>query len=280
MKKLIYNSVLLFLTGSVLLMSSCSKHDDQKGGSAVSSSEQRKIRDLIKRLPIEKMVYQRAMLNGKKGDHVTGAWTFGIPNAGIVFSNGSATGITLSNGPTTLYIASSSFGANTGGTVVAGATSLDINYTFCFASSDSDAMGLGLFDLGNGGFNGVSSVIGVSGDFEELGNANDSTSFGDIFKGLAFYIVYDGTAEGKYDVVDFSDIGDSTATKAKSFAFIMDFENGRIYLSKNGAINVSGGSMNFQGEYYEITGIYDDNGGVNYNGDISVVSGFGAMGCN
>lgn len=282
MKKLIYNSALLLLTGAVLLISSCSKHDEPNGSPIVKGSAQDKqIRDLIRRLPVEKLVYQRAANRG--GENTTlDTWNFGFPGGGISFSNGNASAITISNGPTTLYIATSSFGANTGGgVVVAGETSLDINYTFCFSSED-DALGLGLF---NGlTFDGVSSVVGVSGDFEALADATDSTEFSDIFHGLAFYIVYDGTAAGNYPVIDWlnDDLNDSTATEKKSFAFLFDFVNGRLFLSQNGAINVTGGSMNFQGNYLEVSGFINENGEFDLNGDLTyrIVPGFGAMGCN
>lgn len=283
MKKLIQTSAMLLLCGAVMLMSSCSKHDDQNGGSPIvkGSAQDRKIRELISKLPVEKLVYQRTA--GKGGDVTMDAWNFGNPSAGgTSFSNGSASGSTTSSGPTTIYISSSSFGSNSGsGTVVAGSTSMDINYTFCFASDDPDQMGLGLF---NGlSFTGVSSVIGISGDFEALANATDSTDFSDVFHGLAFYIVYDGSAQGSYDVIDWTDgIADSTATDGNSFAFLFDFVNGRLFLSQDGSINVSGGSMNFQGNYLQVEGFINADGDFDLDGDLTytTVSGFGTMGCN
>ena len=264
-------------------MSSCSKHEDQNGSPIIKGSAQDKqIRNLIKRLPVERLVYQRAAQKGGENSTMD-SWNFGNPGGGVSFSNGNATTVTTANGPTTLYIATSAFGTNAGGgVVVAGQTSLDINYTFCFSAED-ESMGLGLFDMGNGGFTGVSSVIGVSGDFEALADATDSTEFSDIFHGLAFYIVYDGTASGNYDVVDWTDgISDSTSTEDKSFAFLFDFVNGRLFLSQSGSINVTGGSMNFQGNYLEVSGFINEDGEFDLSGDLTydIVSGFGAMGCN
>ncbi|MES1181856.1 MAG: hypothetical protein ABUL44_03585 [Flavobacterium sp.] len=134
---------------------------------------------------------------------------------------------------------------------------------------------------------GISSVIGVSGDFEELQNANDSTDFADIFHGLAFYLVYDDNATGNYDVIDFSDVtwSDSTGINHKCFAFIFDLVNGRFFVSKSGHINVSGGSMAYNGEYYQISGFLNDDGDFDItspdaNLTLTVVPGFGTMGCN
>ena len=282
MKKLIKTSVLLLLSGAVVLMSSCSKQDDSNGGSPIvkGSAKDKRIRELMSKLPVEKLVYERTA--GKGGDVTLDAWNFSNPSqGGTAFSSGTANSSTASSGPTTIYISSSSFGGNTGGgTVVAGSTTLNINYTFCFSSED-DAFGLGLFD--GLSFTGVSSVIGVSGDFEALADATDSTEFSDIFHGLAFYIVYDGSAQGTYDIIDWTDgIDDSTATDGNAFAFVFDFVNGRLFMSQDGSIIVSGGSMNFSGQYLQVEGFINEDGDFDLDGDLtySIVSGVGAMGCN
>jgi len=287
MKKLTNALAAMLFCSFVMVLSSCTKQDEPSGGIANGSRQDKKIRALISRLPIQKLVHDRNAFierNGGVNANRTDGWNFAFPGGGISFSNGTANVVTVTAGPTVINVSTSAFGANTGGgTVVAGQTSLDIDYTFCFSASDSNAVGLGLFDLGNGGFNGVSSVIGVSGDFEQLGEANDSTNFSDIFHGLAFYIVYDSDAQGTYEVINWlDDISDTTATDGNSFAFLFDFVNGRLFLSQDGSINVSTGTMNFQGNYLEVSGFLNTDGDLDLNGDLTyrTVPGFGAMGCN
>lgn len=288
MKKLIYVNALMLCISSLFIFSSCTKHDDENGRPIAQGSPQdKRIKSLIRSLPIEKLVKenQRVVKMKEMNGQRDGGWSFADPNTGtaINFSDGNLTITTNPTSPPVLNISTSALGNNTGsGVVVAGPTALDINYTFCFSSTDQ-SYGLNLFDLNNGGFNGVSSVIGVSGDFSKLETATDSTPFSDIFHGLAFYIVYDGQATGTYNVIDWLDgISDSTATQGNSFAFLFDFVNGRLFLSADGTIDVTGGMMNFQGHYLEVSGFMDEDGDVDLDGDLqySIVSGFGQMGCN
>ena len=187
----------------------------------------------------------------------------------------------------TIFITGGSFGANSSvGTVVAGSSVLDIGFTFCFAS-DGDPVGLNFFNVNGANFNGVSAVIGVSGDFEAIqnGTVNDTTSFADFFQGLAFYIVYDGEASGKYDVVNWLDIdlNDTAATHGQSFAFALDFKTGHLFLSKSGSVKVTDGSMDFDGEYFDVGGFLNADGDFDLSGSnltYNTVPGFGAMGCN
>ena len=117
-----------------------------------------------------------------------------------------------------------------------------------------------------------------------LQHSDSSTNFADIFKGLAFYFVYDGRPSGQYDVIDWTNHNwnDSSSFDKKCFAFIFDFKNGRLFLSSGGHINVNGGSMMYNGDYLEVSGFLDSQGNYNLNGNLTyqTVTGFGTMGCN
>ena len=293
MKKNIVSLALALSLGVALMfVSSCSKNDDRDvSGTDVKGLERTKakISHFIRQVPVQNLVEQ---LRTRSTDATVrpNDFSFANPSSGYSYSYTStystSSGTTYTTNSYTVYAAYNSFGAGGGGgTVVAGTTSLDINYTFCF-SADDDGFGLDLFGTG-APTSGISSVIGVSGDFEALQNADDETNLADIFHGLVFYLVYDGTASGSYDVIDFSDVtwSDSTSIDQMCFAFIFDLHNGRFFVSKSGHINVSGGSMDYNGEYYQITGFLNDDGefditSPNAELELSVVSGFGAMGCN
>jgi hypothetical protein len=276
MKKIILLPALALLTGALVFVSSCSKHECDGPVAARNDDKlESKVRDIMSRIP-------RFVLTGPADrSGPSSGFNFSNHTGGFNF-NVSSSGVTFSDQGGTIFFASSAFGANAGGTVVAGSSSLDINYTFCFAASDS-ATGLNLFDVG-GNFTDVAAVIGVSGDFEELANASDSTDFGDIFHGLAFYVVWDDELEGSHDVIDWEsvDLNDSTAVDGNALAFVFDFKLGRFYISSGGTVNVSGGTMNFNGDYLEVGGFVDEDGNFDLGGDLTLrkVSGFGAMGCN
>ena len=293
MKKTIYRFTLALSLGVALMfVSSCSKDDNKPvGGNDQKDQERTKARviEYVRRLPVQNLVHELKNRGGATVVHPLD-FSFANPSSGYTYSYTNtyttSTGTTYTTNSYTVYAAFNSFGAGTsGGTVVAGPTSLDINYAFCFSSTDQ-GFGLGLFGTG-APTSGISSVIGVSGDFSALQNANDSTNLADIFHGLAFYFVYDGTASGSYPVIDFSNVNwnDSTGFDNKCFAFIFDIQNGRFFVSKSGTINVSGGSMSYNGDYYMISGFLNEDGefditGPNANITLSVVQGFGTMGCN
>ncbi len=295
MKKIIYSILVALFIGSVMFVSSCKKEEKTYGNCPETKEQamQNKIKAMIRRLPIGSVgdVAGRYKIKDAKSMPVTqgffrDGWNFADPGEGVSFaSNG---GITYSAATNTFYISPSSFGAgggSIGGTVVAGGSSLDINYAFCFSADNGDEpVGGDLFSATNATTNGLSGVIGISGDFDALMNADSTTEFSDIFHGIAFYFVYDGRPDGQYDVVDWLDVtwSDSTTFDNKCFAFIFDFVNGRLFLSKSGHIDVSGGSMTYDGDYLEVTGFLDEDGNYDLSGDLdyNTVPGFGTMGCN
>jgi len=296
MKKIIYSISLALFFGALMFVSSCKKDEKEACGHSNSTKDealQNRIKAMIRKLPVGKVInssgrYNVEKMNGEThhGTRDGGGWDFSDPGNGVGFSaNGD---ITYSPTTSTFYVSPSAFNSGGGyaGTVVAGPSSLDINYAFCFSSS-ADAIGLDLFGTGNTLTGGMSGIIGISGDFGNFQNANDSTSFSDIFHGLAFYLVYASPASGSYPVIDWQndDLSDTTTTSGvndKCFTFVIDFQHGKLFMSKSGSLNVSEGSMAFNGEYFEVSGFINDDGEFDLNGEltISTVSGFGTMMCN
>jgi hypothetical protein len=206
------------------------------------------------------------------------------PGSGIDFasSNGGQWTWSESEGMMILTEPSSGLGAG-GGTVVAGNASLEIDLAVCF-SVDEEAMGADLFDTGVGE---VAGVIGISGDFEALANGDFSENEDDIFDyfhGFAYYLVYaDELENSDYEVLNWVDDLDQPEEDLEDFgfSFVVSFQNeGGIYISQDGTLNVNGGSIGFNGNYYAIEGVgfFDDEG--DDDADLSVVPGFGTMGCN
>lgn len=212
----------------------------------------------------------------------TREFSFSDPNPDWNFSNSSGPQfVSHPEGGGILIIPAFSFGGNSGGTVVAGSSSLDINYTFCFSASD-EALGLDLFDFG-GDFTGVSIVLGIAGDFEALvdGSAEEGDEFNSFFQGLAMYVVYDNEASGNYEILNWlEDIdGDPDDFVNQGFSYVVDFQNFNLYFSANGDLNVSGGEMSFSGEYLGFLELFESLDGED-EFDYALVPGFGTMGCN
>lgn len=207
-------------------------------------------------------------------------WTFADPS--IVWQiDSSGVGTWEEQAAAGFVVLNIGIATGSGGTVVAGSSALTMDYTFCF-TAEMDAVGLDLFGFG-GNFDGVSSVVGISGDFEALANdeLGEEPEFEDFFHGFAMYIVYDNAAQGTYDVLNwFEDLeSEFDDLEDNSFSFVIDFVNPSIYFSSDGSLTVSGGSMNFNGEYLAITDFvfeFEDD----FEPEFSYVFGYGEMGCN
>lgn len=205
------------------------------------------------------------------------------PGNGINFatSNGGQWVYTEQGGLVVLTEPSEGLGG--GGTVVAGGTSLDIDIAFCF-SFDEEAMGADLFSTG---IDQVAGVIGISGDFEALANSEfgEDDDLFEYFHGFAYYLVYAEQLENtSYEVLNWlTDLEqDEEDLQDFGFAFVVSFQNdGGIYLSSEGNLNVSGGSIGFNGNYYAIEGIgFFDEGEEGEEPTVTEVPGFGVMGCD
>ncbi|MEO7081449.1 MAG: hypothetical protein ABIY71_07975 [Flavobacteriales bacterium] len=205
-----------------------------------------------------------------------------VPADGINFasSNGGQWVWTEDGGMVVLTEPQAGLGAG-GGLVSAGNTTLDINIAVCFSVGE-DALGGGLFgpDMGD-----VAGVIGISGDLDALQNGDftDGDDPFQYFHGFAYYFVYaDQLSDTSYEVLNWVEDLDQPEDDLQnfSFAFIISFQNeGGVYLSSDGAITVNGGTMEYNGEYFAVEGVgfFDDTAddGASY----SIVSGYGAMGC-
>lgn len=227
---------------------------------------------------------------------------FSSPNSGWGFSSTSGTQWTGNDGNGgVLFLGPSSVGSSTGagggsGTVVAGNSSLNINLTVCFSGGDEneedDGSGtlIGIGGFGGPNIDGVSGVIGISGDFEAMMNEEfneDSDPF-EFFHGLAFYVVYDDQASGDYDILNWFDnlTEEPDALDGDGFAWVYSFSEDAwgIYFSQEGTLNVSGGTIGFSGTYFglmiDLDDIQDPDGDIfdmSYNEN---QTGFGTMGCN
>lgn len=275
-------------TGLILFAAGCKKAEldenrsFQANSKTVSAEEQRTAMELLERVPT---IGFWDVENGNlyKFNTQTRDFDFSQPSDGWDFSNSEDVQYVTDNNGGLLIIPVFSFGGNTGGgTIVAGNSALNVDYTFCFSASE-EALGLDLFDFG-GDFNGISGVIGIAGDFEALadGDVDEDADFTDFFQGFAAYMVYDDEASGSYNVLNWlEDLDDEDADNDEAaFAYVIDFVEPGIYFSADGQLSVSGGTINFDGEYLAITDFlldFDDE-----EGDLSFdyVSGFGALGCN
>jgi hypothetical protein len=286
-------AALLFTTG-------CSKEDiganppDSSEPSAITDRRvQEDVRDFSERIPA--ISWYNSTMNkiitiDPKSEQKN--FSFSDPNPGWNFSDASETTWTPApQGGGVLFIGAGSFGSNAGGsgTVVAGSTALNISSTFCFSASE-DALGLEIGGFGGPDPDGISGVIGIAGNLEALSTGEfDEESIFDFFQGMAYYVVYDNEANGNYTIIDwFEDLDqDPEDLDGEGFSWVYSFSESEwaVYFSQNGTLNVSGGSMNFQGNYFglilNIDDIFSEEGG-----DITGLEfvqdqyGLGQMGCN
>jgi hypothetical protein len=277
------------LTVSSALFTGCQKEQEFTGLKApqkkvtVNADQQRMLQDMAGRVPTLR-IYDENDNRFIDIDLKNRNFSFSEPNDGWnLSSSDDVVWEAADGGGGILFIGAGAFGGNTGGTIVAGSTALNINYTFCFAASE-EALGLDLFDTG-ANIDGISGVIGIAGDFEALLNdeVGEDSDFTDYFQGFAAYFVYDNEASGSYDILDWlSDLdGDLDDLDGNGFGYVFGFENFSLYFSYSGTLNVSGGSIGFNGEYLgfenmdELFFNFDDE----EEPEIDIVPGFGVMGC-
>lgn len=201
-------------------------------------------------------------------------------NNAIVFSDDSGDYLVISSG---FGVA----GQGGGGTVVAGSTALNIDFTICL-SADAVAEGDGFGSLfgDDTGWSNFSAVFGISGDFEGLNDADTESEDFDPFEylyGFAEYFVFSDDLGGSHEVFDW--MGDDGTQDLDDLAssFVMDFTNFNLYFASGGEITVSGGQMSFNGNYLEIADLFDSflsDDGLEDDPTVNEVNGFGSMGCN
>jgi hypothetical protein len=281
----------LLLLGAGLLVG-CSKEEAPVTTTKVDRVKdpvvQQRIRAKVDHLP-GVGIYNRTMNKVIVFKHLPdGSRSFNFvdpPSSGINFASSNGGQWTWSESQGLMILTDPSAGLGSGGgTVVAGDVSLDIGLAVCF-SMDEEGLGMDLFNTGVGD---VAGVIGIAGDFDALINgdfSSDEDNIFDYFHGFAYYLVYaDQLGNESYEVLNWVDDLDQPEEDLDGFgfSFVVSFQNeGGIYISSDGELNVHDGSIGFSGNYYAMEGVgfFDDNGDDG-GGDFSEVPGFGAMGCN
>jgi len=182
----------------LLLAISCGKTDYAPGVSSQNKGindkyTQDKMQSMARNMP-DLAFYNTAMdkiiIISTKADKMgfsfaepTDGWNFGSSSNITFTQNQSGGGVIFVGNPT-------AGGGNAGGTVIAGNTTLDIAYSFCF-SVDDESLGLDFSGVDTP-VDGVSGVIGISGDFDALinGDIDEDADITDFFYGYAMYFVY------------------------------------------------------------------------------------------
>jgi hypothetical protein len=199
------------------------------------------------------------------------SWSFANPQPNTIYGSG---------GGLVVYLSSSStnwgYGSPTH-TITAGSTTLNVQ-TLCLAVDASAYAAMFAGQTGQLPFTGISVVMGLDADFSLLANAS-STNFGNYFKGLAYYLVYDSPASGSYSVIDWTNLNTSfPQQQGFSMVFSFDIQNnfGAFYFSQDGQLNVSGGDISFNGNYWGIETVFNN---INPNLTYGTYPGSGTMGC-
>jgi hypothetical protein len=235
-----------------------------------------KIEDALKTMPLIVKIKDEA--NNRfidfdvrnKTVSINKTWSFANPQPNTIYAQGSGL---------VVYVSSSTFGfgsSNSTSTITAGNTSLNVQ-TLCLAVDASAYAAMFQAQSGQLPISGISVVMGLDVDWALLQNAS-SANFGNFFHGLAYYLVYDFPASGSYNVIDWT--GANGITSLDGFAMVFSFgqnNNGSFYFSKTGTLNVNGGDMTYNGDYWGIEGLFNT---INNGLTFQTYSGSGTMGCN
>jgi hypothetical protein len=275
----------LMLVLGTAMLSGCGKE-----GAAVpprvqevtNADERQWVLDMARKLPavgvynrtMDKVIVFRHDLDGGRSFNFVDP-----PQGGINFATSDGGQWTWSESQGLLIMTEPSGTLGGGGTVVAGNATLDIQYAVCFTANE-EGLGMGL--LGPG-ISEVAGVAGIAGDFEALinGDFSEGDDLFDYFHGFAYYLVFaEQLGNTDYEVLNWAEDleQDSEELDGFGFAFVLSFQNGAgLYISRDGLLNVNGGSIGYSGNYYglEILSFDDLDEGLS----LTVVPGFGAMGC-
>lgn len=235
-----------------------------------------KIEDALKTMPLIVKIKDEA--NNRfidfdvrnKTVSINKTWSFANPQPNTIYAQGSGL---------VVYVSSSTFGfgsSNSTSTITAGNTSLNVQ-TLCLAVDASAYAAMFQAQSGQLPISGISVVMGLDVDWALLQNAS-TANFGNYFHGLAYYLVYDFPASGSYNVIDWT--GANGITSLDGFAMVFSFgqnNNGSFYFSKTGTLNVNGGDMTYNGDYWGIEGLFNT---INNGLTFQTYSGSGTMGCN
>lgn len=272
----------LFLLVSIILFAiSCTKYGtaDKKNENTITLSQNQfnALEERMSSMPLtiryfdeEKNRYVDFDVR-KRTVTINKSWSFANPQPNTIYGSG---------GGLVVYVSSSSSNLGYGTpthTINAGSTTLNVQ-TLCLAVDASAYAAMFAGQTGQLPYTGISVVMGLDADFSLLANASN-TNFGNYFRGLAYYLVYDSPANGSYNVIDWTTITSNFPTQlgfAMVFSFDLQNNFGAFYFSKDGQLTVSGGDISFSGNYWGIeTNFNNVNPGLTFNS----YPGSGTMGC-
>ena len=296
------NTKLLFASltvGAALAFTGCSKEEVRTGNAAtnlgkntvtLNSQETRVIGEAVARLP-KLRVYNPNTNKFIDMDFGTRDYVFADADPGFTFDDTDGDGFMVYNDYSGNYIVYNLGGgfAGTGGSglVIAGDAALNMDYVVCIAASDMDDSGSSA-DIFETGFNWeeFGAVVGISGDINGLMEADTESEDFDpfsFFNGYAVYYVLSDELTGNHDIFDWFAYADGdTSAEDFAFAMVLDFSDLTLYFANSGNLNVSGGSMNFNGTYLMMSNFFDAflEGEDNEDPSFDEVPGYGQMGCN
>ena len=279
MKKNITRQFALFTLLISIFISSCNKSNNipfKEGKMKLSKEQYERFQYRLKTIPMIIRVKDEANNRyvdfdvRKKTINFNKTWSFANPTPNTIYGQG---------GGIVVYVSSSGLGWGYGTpthTVTAGNTTLTVQ-TLCLAIDASAYAAMFASQVGSLPIDGISIVMGLDADFSLLANSNN-TNFANYFHGLAYYLVYDFNASGSYTVIDWTTM--TTLPSTIAFAMMFSFEvnnSGAFYFSNDGNINVSGGDMTFNGNYW---GIEMDFTNLSQSLTFGTYPGSGTMGCN
>lgn len=272
----------LFLSASIILFAtSCTKYEkvNQKVEDTLTLSEEQHnaLEERMSTMPLTIRYFDEE--NNRHVDFdvrnrtvtFNKVWSFANPQPNTIYASG---------GGLVVYVSSSStnwgYGTPTH-TITAGSTTLNVQ-TLCLAVDASAYAAMFAGQTGQLPYTGISVVMGLDADFSLLANASN-TNFGNYFRGLAYYLVYDSPASGSYNVIDWTTLSTNFPQQI-GFAMVLSFDLqnnfGAFYFSKDGQLSVSGGDITFSGNYWGIETIFNTvNPGLTFN----TYPGSGTMGC-
>jgi hypothetical protein len=295
-------SHLIGLFALVMLVAGCTKDEEARvvGNSATSGTkvdmtteQESRARKMVRRMP--KLRYWDET-NNRFIDFnpTTRDFEFTDPDEGFVFDDPDGNNAMVFYDGTDSYLVFSAgigvSGQGGGGTVVAGSTTLDMDFTVCLSMQEV-AAGDGTVDFfsdGSGVFDEYAAVIGIAGDFEALANADASgnSSFDpfEYLQGYAeFYVIADDVS-GNHEVFNWMDAeADPEDFDDMASAMVFDFQDFSLYFANSGQVNVSGGTMEFNGTFIgflDFLDVFLEDSSEEIDMEAVEVSGYGSMGCN
>lgn len=274
---------LFALALSTFFFTSCEK-EELSENSSVNTSESANATVSAEEINIDLdklQAFRNLQIDGEIGGFKTkSGFSFANPNSGINYRvqaigyRYTSTGeVYYSTAQVGIRVSGNGFTAG-GGDLVVGSKTISLDYVFC-ANVDLSAFP-SFFDIPGEGF---STLIGISGNFDNYDPESEEMPL----QQLVYFVVFDNNAQGTYDVLslDFDDEEDDIPSNI-AYAIVVDLEDGGFYMSSDGTLNVSGGSIGFQGEMLDFTDIFGEDGlNQDEDGNVSfdTVDAVGTLNC-